>query len=113
MFYRLRYSCEIVTQVITLLAYGGPLQAVVAAFGIDESTVAGWQHRAGGHCEQVHQHLVQQRRDLGQVQADEIRVKFQGGVAWLALAIAVPTRLWIAGVVSGCRDGALIRRLVQ
>ena len=112
-FYRLRYSCELVTQVITLLAYGCPLQAIVAAFGIDERTVADWQHRAGGHCEQVHQHLVHHPRDLGQVQADEIRVKYQSGIAWLALAIAVPTRLWIAGVVSGCRDGALIRRLVQ
>ena len=32
-----RYSC--ITQVITLLAYGCPLQAIVAAFGIDERTV--------------------------------------------------------------------------
>ena len=112
-FYRLRYSCDVVTQVITLLAYGCPLQAIVAAFGIDERTVASWQQRAGAHCQQVHQHLVQQPRDLGQVQADEIRVKYQGGIAWLALAMAVPTRLWLAGVVRGCRDGALIRRLLQ
>ena len=112
-FYHLRYSCDLVTQVITLLAYGCPLQAIVAAFGIDESTVASWQQRAGIHCEQVHQHLVQPPRDLGQVQADEIRVKYQGGIAWLALAMAVPTRLWLAGVVSDCRDGALIRRLLE
>ena len=112
-YYRLRYSVEIVTQVITLLAYGCPVQAIVAAFDIDERTVASWEHRAGGHCQQVHQHLVQHPRDLGQVQADEIRVKYQGGIAWLALAIAVPTRLWLAGVVSDCRDGALIRHLVQ
>ena len=112
-FYRLRYSCDVVTQVITLLAYGCPLQAIVAAFDIDERTVGSWQQRAGVHCEQVHQHLVEQPRDLGQVQADEIRVKYQGGIAWLALAMAVPTRLWLAGVVSGCRDGALIRRLLQ
>ena len=113
MFYRLRYSVEVVTQVITLLAYGCPLQAIVAAFGIDERTVSSWQQRAGAHCQQVHQHLVQQPHDLGQVQADEIRVKYQGGIAWVAMALAVPTRLWIAGVVSGCRDGALIRRLIQ
>ena len=112
-FYRLRYSVEFVTQVITLLAYGCPLQAIVAAFGTDERTVAGWQQRAGVHCQQVHQHLVQQPRDLGQVQADEIRVKYQGGISWMAMAIAVPTRLWLAGVVSACRDGALIRRLIQ
>ena len=74
---------EVVTQVITLLAYGCPLQAIVAAFGIDERTVASWQQRAGEHCQQVHQHLVQHPRDLGQVQADEIRVKYQGGIGWL------------------------------
>ena len=112
-FYRLRYSVEVVSQVITLLAYGCPLQAIVAAFGIDERTVGSWQQRAGEHCQQVHQHLVQHRRDLGQVQADEIRVKYQGGIAWLAMAMAVPTRLWLAGVVSVGRNGALIRRLVQ
>ena len=79
-FYRLRYSVEVVTQVITLLAYGCPLQAIVAAFGIDERTINSWQHRAGEHCQQVHQHLVEQPRDLGQVQADEIRVKYQGAL---------------------------------
>ena len=46
-FYRLRYSVEVVTQVITLLAYGCPVQAIVVAFGIDERTVATWQQRAG------------------------------------------------------------------
>ena len=113
LYYRLHYSLAFVTQVITLLAYGCPLQAIVAAFGIDERTVASWQQRAGDHCQQVHQHLVQQPHDLGQVQADEIRVKYQGGIGWLAMALAVPTRLWLAGVVSACRDGALIRRLLQ
>ena len=59
MFYRLRYSCEVVTQVITLLAYGHPLQAIVAAFGIDERIVASWQQRTGSHCEQVHHQIDQ------------------------------------------------------
>lgn len=112
-FYRLHYPLEFVTQVITLLAYGCPLQAIVATFGIDERTVASWQQRAGEHCQQVHEHLVQQPRDLGQVQADEIRVKHQGGIAWLAVALAVPTRLWLAGAVSACRDGELIQRLIK
>ena len=47
-------------------------------FGLDERTVLSWQERSGKHCEQVHQHLVEQPRDLGQVQGDEIRVKIQG-----------------------------------
>ena len=107
-FHRLRYSVEVVTQVITLLAYGCPRQAIVVAFGIDERTVASWQQRAGVHCEQVHQHLVQQPQDLGQVQADEIRVKHQGGVAWLA-----GTCCAFSLVGSRCRDGRLIQQLIQ
>ena len=31
--------------------------------------------------QQVHEHLVEQPRDLGQVQADEIRVKMQGSIS--------------------------------
>jgi hypothetical protein len=48
---------------------------------------------------------------LGAVQADEIRVRQQGGIVWLALAMIVVTRLWLGGVVSPRRDGALIARL--
>jgi len=112
-FYRLRHSAEFVTQIITLLAFGCPITAIVQAFGLDERTVADWQHRAGIHCQKVHQHLVQQPRDLGQVQADEIRVKHQGGIAWLAMAIAVSTRLWLGGVVSARRDTDLIKSLIE
>ena len=112
-FYRLRYSVEFVTQMITLLAYGCPIAAIVAAFGLDERTVASWQRRAGKHCKQIHEHLVQQPRDLGQVQADEIQVKHQGGIAWLAMALQVSTRLWLGGVVSACRDGNLITHLIE
>ena len=112
-FYRLRYPVEFVTQMITLLAYGCPIAAIVAAFGLDERTVSSWQRRAGKHCKKVHNHLVQQPRDLGQVQADEIRVKHQGGIAWLAMALQVSTRLWLGGVVSACRDGSLITHLIE
>ena len=112
-FYRLRHPAVFVTQMITLLAYGCPIAAIVAAFGLDERTVASWQRRAGSHCQKVHEHLVQQPRDLGQVQADEIWVKHQGGIAWLAMALCVSTRLWLGGVVSGCRDGKMITHLIE
>src|SRR5256714_6716343 len=46
-FYRLRTSAETVSLVVTLLAHGCPLQAIVVAFGYDERTVAGWLGRAG------------------------------------------------------------------
>lgn len=39
---------------------------------------------------------------------DVLRVRMVGGVAWLASAIAVPTRLWLGGVVSAHRDRLLL-----
>ena len=113
-FYRLRTATDVVTVVLTLLCHGCPLQAIVAAFGFDERTVAQWQARAGEHCQEVHEHLVQQGQvDLGHVQADELWVKMVGKRVWMAMALAVPSRLWLGGVISLHRDGALIRALVQ
>jgi transposase-like protein len=112
-FYRLRTAKDIVVLVITLLAYGCPVQAIVKAFGLDERTVLSWQGQSGQHCQQVHEHLVEQPRDLGQVQADEIRVKMQGLIIWMAMAIQVQTRLWLGGVVSQHRDRHLMQALMQ
>ena len=52
-FYRLRTAKDTVVIVVTLLAYGCPVRAIVAAFGLDERTVVDWQERAGQHCEKV------------------------------------------------------------
>lgn len=113
-FYRLRHAPELVIQVIILLANGCPAQAIVKAFGLDERTVCDWYRRAGRHCQQVHEHLVENsQHDLEQVQADEIKVKTQQGTFWMALAIWVPTRLWIGGVVSPKRDLNLIQALAD
>src|SRR6059058_5868999 len=112
-FYRLRTSAETVVLVVTLLAHGCPVQAIVAAFRFDERTVADWWTRAGRQGQAVHEYLVEQPRDLGQVQADELRVKKQGGIVWMALAMMVTTRLWLGGEVSAQRDLPLIRRLSE
>jgi transposase-like protein len=113
-FFRLKHSAALVTTVLTLLCHGCPLQAIVAAFGLDERTVAGWQVRAGQHCQRLHAHLIEQGQlDLGHVQADELWVKLVGRKVWQAMAMAVPSRLWLGGVISPHRDGALIRRLVE
>ena len=111
--YRLRTSAETVTRVVTLMAHGCPLPAIVVAFGVDERTVAAWLQRAGLQGQAVQEHVVEQPRALGQVQADEIRVKKQGGIVWMALAMMVSTRLWLAGEVSEQRDMRLIRRLIE
>ncbi len=111
--YRLRSDEESVARVVTLLAFGCPPAAIVAAFGLDARTVAAWQRRAGAHCEQVHNaRVLSVPQGLRHVQADEVRVRLQRRlVVWMALAICVPTRLWLGGVVSPRRDRALIGAL--
>jgi hypothetical protein len=62
----------------------------------------------------VHQHVVQQGRvDLQHVQADELWVKLVGRRVWMGMAIAVPARWWLGGVISPRRDLGLITRLVH
>lgn len=135
-FFRLRTPAAMVTTVLTLLSHGCPPQAIVAAFALDERTVASWQQRAGAQCQRVQTHLVQAGQvDLQHVQADEIYVKTcappqaEGagaedqststvpasaagtGRVWQAMAMAVPSRLWLGGVLSPHRDKQLIRTL--
>lgn len=113
-FYGLKTDPQMVVWVVTLLAFGCPVPAIVAAFGLDERTIADWQKRAGQHCEAVHTALVEQPQDLRQVQADEMRVRLQKRVVvWLAMAVCVPTRLWLGGVVCPQRDKHLARALAK
>ena len=112
-FYRLHHRQEMMVIVATLIAYGCPLQAIVAAFHLDERTVMDCQERAGRHSQEVHEHLVQQPRELEHVHADEIRAKAQGKVVWLAMAIMVSTRLWLGGVIARKPDERLILSLMQ
>jgi len=112
-FYRLRKATDIITLVVTLLGHGCPIQAIVAAFGFDERTVKNWFEKSGHHSQQVHEHLVEQPRPLGQVQADELRIKVQGAVIWMGMAMMVSTRLWLGGEVSEHRDSELIEKLIS
>jgi transposase-like protein len=86
MFEGLRTATDVVVIVVTLLAFGCPVQAIVQAYGLDERTVASWRDRAGLQCQRVHQAIVEQGQlDLIHVQADEIGVKARGMVAWMGL----------------------------
>ena len=99
---------------VTLLAFGCPVQAIVQAYGPAERTVASWRERAGKQCQRVHQAIVEQGQlELIHVQVDEIRVKARSMVAWMGLAMMVSTRLWLGGVVSRTRDTSLADRLLQ
>ena len=98
---------------VTLLAHGCPRHAIVVACGYGERTVAGWVARAGDQGQAVQDHLVEPPRDLGQVQAEEIRVTKQGAMVWMAWAMLVRTRVWLGGEVSAPRAMPLIRRLLE
>ena len=114
MYAGLRSDVTLVVIVVTLLAYGCPVPAIVAAYGLDERTVADWRNRAGRHCERVHAAVVQQGQlELEHVQADEIRVKGRQLVAWMGMAMMVGTRLWLGGVVHAKRSRPLADQLLH
>lgn len=70
----LRKPTELIVIVVSLLAFGCTVLAIVQAFGLDERTVAFWRDRMGKHYRQIHQAAIEQRYlDLIHVQADEKR----------------------------------------
>lgn len=109
---RLRTSAETVSVMVTRMAHGCPLPAIVGACGSDARTVARWLARAGVQGRAVPEHRVEPPRDLGQVPADESRVKPPGGLVGMAWALRVRTRLWLTGAVSPHRALSLRRRRI-
>ena len=112
LFHRRRTDEARIVLVITLVSWGCPLVAIEQAFGLQPQTVRDWLEAAGQHAEAVHHHQVVQPRDLGQVQADEARVKTQCGIVWMAMALMVSTRLWLGGAISTRREQHLVTRVV-
>src|SRR5215213_8976098 len=51
--YGLKRPLWLVVLVLSLLAGGCPVPAIVFAFGLDERTVADWQRKAGQHAKAV------------------------------------------------------------
>jgi transposase-like protein len=111
-FYRRRTDETMITWVVSLVGNGCPIAAIEATFGFQAQTVREWMEASGAHAEALHHAEVVQPRDLGQVQADEVHVKTQAGVLWMAMALMVSTRLWLGGALSPHRDRDLIGRLV-
>src|SRR5262245_40171878 len=111
--YRLHKPPELFACAVALLAHGCPPAALVAAFGLDERTVATWQDRAGAHARRFRQlHVQQGQVGTGHLQADELYAKAQGRKFWLAMAMAAESRLWLGGPLSASRDMRLIAALV-
>lgn len=112
--YQLKYPLWLVILILTLLAYGCPVTAIVVAFSIDERTVLDWLSKAGKHGERIQEAVVCNGQvALGQVQADELSVKMQGGRVWMATAMSVFARLFLWGEIAPHRDQRLIDRLVS
>ncbi len=81
----------------TVLAYGGPVQTIVAAFARDERTIARWLQRCGHHAEVLH-HQHMHPLDLWQVHVEEMWMRLQPQVMWVAMAVAMGTHLWLGAV---------------
>jgi transposase-like protein len=114
MLYGLKHPLWLVLSVLTLLAYGCPIQAIVATFALDERTVADWQLKAARHARQVQEQVVCQGQvEMGQVQADELYTKTQAGPIWIATAMSVFSRLWLWGAIGWQRDQALIEPVIE
>jgi transposase-like protein len=112
--YGLQHPTWLVVVVLTVLAGGCPLPAIVFAFGLDERTVAEWQRTAGQHAKAVQkQRVCRGQLELGQVQGDEVYVKTQHGTVWMATAMSVFSRLFLWGAVAPQRDTSLITQVVQ
>ncbi len=112
--YGLKHPAWLVVVVLTLLAFGCPIPAIVAAFGLDARTVTDWQQKAGGHAKAIQEQVVCQGQvDLGQVQGDELYVKTQAGTVWMATAMRVCSRLFLWGAVARQRDTTVILQVVQ
>jgi len=113
-FFGLHYPIWVVVLVVSLLAFGCPVAAIVAAFCLDERTVLSWQRKASQHGQQVQETMAQQHPvELGQVQPDELCVTTQHGKVWVATAVSVFSRLFLGGVASAHRDSHLIDRLMD
>ncbi len=113
-FFGLHYPIWVVVLVLTLLAHGCPIAAIVAAFLIDERTVLDWLHHTGQHGKAVQAQVVCNGQvEPGQVQADELQARTQKGKVWIATAVSVFSRLFLCGQVSPNRDTSLVKRLMQ
>ena len=112
--YGLKSPLWVVRIVLILLAFGCPVPAIVAAFGVDERTVTDWHQKAGRHAKVIQDQVVCQGQvEVGQVQGDELFVKTQHGTVWMATAMSVFSRLFLWGAVAPHRDTRLITQVVQ
>jgi hypothetical protein len=99
LWYRLQTPEQTGRLVLARRAAGGPLPAIVRAFGCEERTGARRQRQAGTPSQRVPERLVATAaRALGSVHADAIRVNLQQRLGvWRALAMPVSPRLGRGG----------------
>jgi hypothetical protein len=104
----------VVTLSLTLVAYGCPRPASVAAFGIDERTLGAWLEKAGLQAQAVPEtEIGTGQLELGQVQGDEFYTNTPCGSVWIATAMGVFSRLLRWGAVSVERNRSLLTQVVE
>jgi hypothetical protein len=112
--YRVKKPPELFVRVVTLLTYGCPVQAIVAAFSLDERTVWAWLQRAGEHSQAVHEgEIPEAMLNLQQLQADELKVHTYWGTMWVGLVMMVASRFWLGGAVARQRSKSLLERVLS
>ena len=113
-FFNIRYPIWVVVLVLSLLAGGCPVQAIVQSLYVNERTIASWQRLAGEHGKKVQEQKVCVGQLSGeQIQTDEMWVKTQYGAMWMATGMAVFSRLFIWGAVSIERNTNLVQKVVE
>ncbi len=92
--YRSKTSAQRVGEVLTALAEGLDVSAVVRVFGHSESTITRWLTRAGEHSARLHDHWFRNLY-LPHVQLDELRTRLRNRAhtLWLWLAVDPLTNL--------------------
>ena len=112
--YGLKYPLWQVVIVLTLLAFGCPVPAIVAAFGVDERTVATLAEQ-GGPARQSPARTRRRSRSGGtwaRCKLMSLDVKTQCGTVWVATAISVFSWLFLWGAIAPQRDEKLVTQVV-
>ena len=86
--YRLKTASSRIAEVLTVLAEGLSISAVVRVFGHRHATITRWLTRAGEHSAKLHDHIFRDLH-LPHIQLDELRTRLRcrAHVLWLWVAI--------------------------
>jgi IS1 family transposase len=111
--YRLKTASSRIAQVLTALAEGLCVSAVVRVFGHRHATITRWLSRAGEHSATLHDRIFHTLH-LPHIQFDELRTRLRGRahILWLWVAIDPISKL-VPVLHLGSRTQDSVHRLVH